>query len=76
MADESPPPGALEVARSMGANIGPPIMTREQCEAGAWPHNHRCRFTSGFYCEDCGTWFSENDERWYFTNSFGNRQDR
>jgi hypothetical protein len=71
-----PPDGALEAARAMGANIGPPTMTRAQCEAEPFPHNHRCRFTDGFYCEDCATWVPKEDETWYFTNSFGNRQDR
>lgn len=23
-------------------------------------HNARCRYTDGFFCEDCGTWFSKD----------------
>ena len=32
-------------------------MTPEECEKRAWPHNQRCRYTHGFHCEDCDTFF-------------------
>lgn len=39
-------------------------MTPEQCRAQKWPHNHRCRYTSGFYCEDCETFYDKDSEDW------------
>lgn len=32
-------------------------MTKEQCINRKYPHNQRCRYTDGFYCEDCGNYF-------------------
>jgi len=32
-------------------------ITQEECEKRTWPHNHRCRYTHGFECEDCGVFF-------------------
>ncbi len=37
-------------------------MNREDCRSMAYPHNHRCRFTGGFYCRDCSTFFGLDTE--------------
>lgn len=33
-------------------------MTAAECRRQEWPHEHRCRYTSGFFCEDCLTFFA------------------
>lgn len=33
------------------------LISKEECEGRKWPHNNRCRYTHGFKCEDCGTFF-------------------
>lgn len=35
-------------------------MTFEECETQEYPHNHRCRFIHGFFCNDCGTFFPKD----------------
>lgn len=35
-------------------------MTPEECRARDWPHNERCRWTTGFYCESCDTFYAKN----------------
>ena len=66
----------LRQARAMGISLGVPRMSPEECVNRSYPHNARCRWTDGFYCEDCGAWVPEDDDNWYFTDTFGNRQER
>lgn len=35
-------------------------LTPFECSHREWPHNHRCRYSNGFYCEDCKTFYDEN----------------
>ena len=35
-------------------------MTQQECEQQEHPHNNRCRYITGFYCEDCETLFPED----------------
>lgn len=70
------PEQAKAAGRAIGANVGDPTMTVTDCEARQYAHNPRMRFTTGFYCEDCGLWVPIEDERWYFTNAYGRRQER
>lgn len=39
-----------------------PEMSLWECRAERFPHNHRRRTTSGFYCEDCGHFFPKDSE--------------
>jgi len=76
VSDDMTPARARALGRQMGCDVGEPIMTREACENRRYAHNNRMRFTNGYYCEDCGAWIRRDDERWFFTNSFGVRQDK
>ena len=67
----------MSSARAIGAQISAPSMTKEECvRRRKYAHNQRYRFTTGFYCEDCGTWVAVEDDAWYFTNCFGVRQEK
>ena len=69
-------PDMKAASESLDFTLNAPQMTRDACEARSYPHNQRCRFTTGFYCEDCSAWIPNADERWYFTNRYGRRQER
>jgi hypothetical protein len=32
------------------------------CMSNGWPHNHRCRYSDGFFCEDCRQYFAVGSE--------------
>jgi len=32
-------------------------MTSKECEQQEWPHSRQCRYTDGFFCYDCNTFF-------------------
>ena len=51
--------------------LSPSVCVRRQ-----HPHNARIRWSDHFECEDCGALVWASDERWFFTNKFGNRQER
>ena len=46
---ESSEPKAKPGKRVVGRNLDPVVL---HCD-----HNHRCRYTHGFYCEDCNKFF-------------------
>lgn len=37
-------------------------LTTEECRNQKYPHNNRCRFDTGFFCEDCNTFFAKDSE--------------
>lgn len=38
------------------------LLTIEECRDRKYPHNQRCRYTNGFQCDDCGTFFGIETE--------------
>src|SRR4030043_257589 len=49
---------------SIGISIKPPIMSYDDCIKRTYPHNNRCRFTTGFYCEDCGNFYKKGSNEY------------
>lgn len=41
----------------------------EECRKSLYPHNHRRRTTDGFYCDDCGHFFSKDSEDYIRTET-------
>jgi hypothetical protein len=47
-------------------------LTLEECRKQPYPHNQRCRYTHGFQCDDCNTFFPRESEEYIRTEEFPN----
>lgn len=45
------------------------VLTLEECRKQQYPHNQRCRYTTGFYCNDCGSFFPRESEEYLRTEA-------
>jgi len=44
-------------------------LTLEECRKQKYPHNQRCRYTTGYKCDDCDNFFDKNSEEYLRTEA-------
>ena len=42
-------------------------LTLEECRKQKYPHNQRCRYTTGYHCDDCNNFFDKDSEEYLRT---------
>lgn len=44
-------------------------LTLEECRKQKYPHNQRCRYTTGYKCDDCNNFFDKDSEEYLRTEA-------
>jgi hypothetical protein len=44
-------------------------LTLEECRKQEYPHNQRCRYTTGYKCDDCNNFFDKDSEEYLRTEA-------
>jgi hypothetical protein len=44
-------------------------LTLAECRKQKYPHNQRCRYTTGYHCDDCGNFFANDTEEYLRTEA-------
>lgn len=47
-------------------------LSLEECRKQKYPHNQRCRYTTGYQCDDCNNFFDKDSEEYLRTEGISN----